>query len=183
MNIKFWYIKKENFRQGQGGANAPSRPLLTLPLYVRIPIHLRTWVAWNQMIQTPSLPLRVDSTIHCRKRRSVRGHAWAPQVGQHPRMPVQVPLPPIQRNMQVGSNSAMSSETLPEAIFRFLDLSEINLALREEDTKPYIIMFFNQNIRSCTGQGSVNSNQSTGSRWGQQFINASLGPQQGLRGP
>ena len=36
-------------------------------------------------------------------------------------MPVQAPLPPIQKNMQEGSNNAMSPEKLPEAIFRFLD--------------------------------------------------------------
>ena len=46
--------------------------------------------------------------------------------------------------MQEGSNNAMSPETLPKAIFRFLDLSEINLALREEEVKLYIIMFSNQ---------------------------------------
>nr|POF11820.1 hypothetical protein CFP56_66019 [Quercus suber] len=39
--------------------------------------------------------------------------------------------------------NAMSPETLPEAIFHFLDLSEINLALREEEAKLYIIMFSN----------------------------------------
>lgn len=52
--------------------------------YVRIPIHPRTWVAWNQMTQTPSLPLRVDSTIHHCQRRNVKCHARARRVGQHP---------------------------------------------------------------------------------------------------
>nr|POE96089.1 hypothetical protein CFP56_23461 [Quercus suber] len=49
-------------------------------------------------------------------------------------------------NIQEGSDSAMSSATLPEAIFRFLDLSEINLALREEEAKLYITMFSNQSL-------------------------------------
>lgn len=34
-----------------------------------------------------------------------------------------------------------SPEQLPEAIFRFLDLSEINMALGEDEPKLYIIMF------------------------------------------
>lgn len=66
-----------------------------------------------------------------------------------------------QRNTQASSFSVGSPEQLPEAIFRFLDLSEINIALREEEPKLYIIMFSNLNyLLSCpsrTGTGSVKS--------------------------
>ena len=40
----------------------------------------------------------------------------------------------------------MSPECLPKAIFGFLDLSEINIALRKEELKLYIIMFSNPNL-------------------------------------
>ena len=39
-----------------------------------------------------------------------------------------------------------SLEPLPEAIFRFLDLSKINIALREEEPKLNIIMFSNPSL-------------------------------------
>ena len=37
-------------------------------------------------------------------------------------------------------------ELLPEAIFQFLDLGEINITLKEEEPKLYIIMFSNQSL-------------------------------------
>ena len=49
-------------------------------------------------------------------------------------------------NMQEGSDSAMSLEALLEAIFCFLDLNEINIALKEEEAKIYITMFSNQSL-------------------------------------
>ena len=55
-------------------------------------------------------------------------------------------LPVRQRNIQECSDSVMSMECLPEAIFRFLDLSEVNIALREEEPKLYIIMFSNPSL-------------------------------------
>ena len=45
--------------------------------YVRIPIHPRTLVAWNQMTKTPSLPHWLDSSTHRRHKRNFRGHARA----------------------------------------------------------------------------------------------------------
>ena len=45
--------------------------------YVRIPIHPRTLVAWNQMTKTPSLPLQLDSSSDHRHKRNFRGHARA----------------------------------------------------------------------------------------------------------
>ena len=38
--------------------------------YVRIPIHPRTLVAWNQTTKTPSLPLRLDSSTHRHHKRN-----------------------------------------------------------------------------------------------------------------
>ena len=52
----------------------------------------------------------------------------------------------MKMNMQEGSNTVMPPETLPEAIFHFLDLREINLALKEEEAKLYITMFSNQSL-------------------------------------
>ena len=46
----------------------------------------------------------------------------------------------------MSSSSVDSSKQLPEAIFRFLDLSEINIALREEEPNLYIIMFSNLSL-------------------------------------
>ena len=39
-----------------------------------------------------------------------------------------------------------SLEQLPEAIFRFLDLSEINMAIQEDEPNLYIIMFSSQSL-------------------------------------
>lgn len=61
--------------------------------------------------------------------------------------PYQAPLvhqvvPPVkQGNAQETLDSVMSPERLPKAIFRFVDLSEVNIALREKEPKLYIIMF------------------------------------------
>nr|POE46374.1 hypothetical protein CFP56_55233 [Quercus suber] len=55
--------------------------------------------------------------------------------------------PPIrQRNIQESFDSVMSPEHLPEAFFCFLDLSKVNIALREEEPKLYIIMFSNPSL-------------------------------------
>ena len=46
-------------------------------IYVRIPIHPWTLVAWNEMTKTPILPLWLDLSTHHRHRRNFSGHAWA----------------------------------------------------------------------------------------------------------
>ena len=51
-----------------------------------------------------------------------------------------------QRNTKVSSSSVDSPKQLLEDIFRFLDLREINIALREEEPNLYIIMFLNQSL-------------------------------------
>ena len=43
-------------------------------------------------------------------------------------------------------SSVDSLDPLPIAIFRFLDLDEINIALKEDKPSLYIIMFSNQNL-------------------------------------
>lgn len=41
---------------------------------VCIPVHLRVAMAWNQTIQTPNLPLRLESPPQNQTRRMNRGH-------------------------------------------------------------------------------------------------------------
>nr|POE83261.1 hypothetical protein CFP56_65939 [Quercus suber] len=116
--------------------------------YVQILVHPRTALAWNQVTQTPSLPTRVETPprptpyhmpqTDVRVRRSVHpyqspeGHSRAPLVRQ--------------RNNQASSFSVDSPDPLPAAIFCFLDLEEINIALREDEPNLYIILFSNQNL-------------------------------------
>ena len=55
--------------------------------------------------------------------------------------------PPVrQRKKQAISSSVDFPNPLPAVIFRFLDLSKINLALREDKPNLYIIMFSNQSL-------------------------------------
>nr|POE89596.1 hypothetical protein CFP56_02315 [Quercus suber] len=46
----------------------------------------------------------------------------------------------------MSHSSESSLEQLPEAIFRFLDLSEINLALQDDESNLYVIMFSNPSL-------------------------------------
>ncbi|KAK7856496.1 hypothetical protein CFP56_023104 [Quercus suber] len=109
--------------------------------YVRIPVHPRVAMSWNQMTQTPNLPLRLEQPPQNQTRRMTLGHVqvW------HSVHPYQAPVghpvaqPVWQWNAQESSTSVESPERLPEAIFHFLDLSEINIALREEVPKLYIV--------------------------------------------
>ena len=99
--------------------------------YVRIPIHPRTAMAWSQVTQTPSLPMRLEPPpqptpyqmprTYARVRRMV--HPYQALVGRSR-------IPPVwQWDVQMSSSSRDSSDQLPAAIFRFLDLREINIAL------------------------------------------------------
>ena len=84
-----------------------------------------------------STPYHLPRT-HVQVRRSMdpyqalAGHSRAPLVRQ--------------RNNQASSSSVDSPDPLPAAIFRFLDLGEINIALREDEPNLYIIMFSNQSL-------------------------------------
>ena len=46
----------------------------------------------------------------------------------------------------MSSSSAKSLDPLPLAIFRFLDRSEINIIMREDEPNLYIIMFSNRSL-------------------------------------
>ena len=99
--------------------------------YVPIPVHPRAAMVWNQMTQTPSLPMRLKPPpppnpyhtphTHIRVRRSAHPY-------HHPeRYPRAQPV--RQRNAQVSPSNVSSPVQLPEAIFWFLDLRKINMAL------------------------------------------------------
>ena len=99
--------------------------------YVRIPVHPRTVMAWSQVTQTPSLPMRLEPPpqptpyqmprTHARVRRMV--HPYQALVGRSR-------IPPVRQwDVQTSSSSRDSSDQLPAAIFRFLDLGEINITL------------------------------------------------------
>ena len=116
--------------------------------YVQIPVHPRTALAWNQVTQTPSLPMRLKPPpqptphqlprTHVQVRRSM--HPYQAPAG-HPRAP-----PVWQRRTLMSSSSVKSPNPLPVAIFHFLDLGEINIALQEDESNLYIIMFSNQSL-------------------------------------
>ena len=116
--------------------------------YVRIPVHPRTAMAWNQVTQTPSLPMRLEPSPQptpyqmpktpARVRRTV--HPYQAPVGRS-RVP-----PDRQRDVQTSSSSVDSSNQLPAAIFWFLGLGEINIALQENEVGLYIIMCSRQSL-------------------------------------
>ena len=105
-------------------------------------------MVWNQVSQTPSLPLRIETppqpTPHNRSRSNARVH--------RPRHPYPTPArssrAPLvrQRTISMSSSNAESSDPLPAAIFRFLDRSEINISMREDEPYLYIIMFSNHSL-------------------------------------
>ena len=56
-------------------------------------------------------------------------------------------VPPVrQRDVQTSSSNMDSSDQLPAAIFQFLDLGEINIALQENEVGLYIIMCSRQSL-------------------------------------
>ena len=116
--------------------------------YVLIPVLPRMALAWNQMTQTPSLPMRLKPPPQPTPAQLPRTHVRV----RHPVHPYQAPVghpraPPVrQRRTPTTSFNMNSTDPLPIAIFRFLDLGEINIALREEQSNLYIIMFLNQNL-------------------------------------
>ena len=110
--------------------------------YVRILVHPQTAMAWNQVTQTPGLPMRLEPPpppnhyqmprTHTRVRRTM--HPYQAPVGRSR-------VPPVrQRDVQMSSSSVDSSDPLLAAIFRFLELGEVNIALQENEVGLYIIM-------------------------------------------
>ena len=100
------------------------------------------------MTQTPSSPMRLEPPppqnpyhtprTHTRVRRSTHPYHHSERYPQA--------QPVRQRNAQVSPSSVSSLVQLPEDIFRFLDLSEINMALQEDMPSLYIIMFSNPSM-------------------------------------
>ena len=116
--------------------------------YVRIPVHPRTAMQWNQMTQMPSLPLRLDPPPHSHPSRSHRSHVRVHRTS-HPyhTQTRQSRAPPVkQRSIPTSSSSAASPNPLPAAIFHFLDRGEINIAMQENEPNLYIIMYSNHSL-------------------------------------
>ena len=113
-----------------------------------IPIHPQTTMVWNQVSQSPSLPLRFKPPAqpppshrppsHVRVLRS--SHPYHPPARSSRAPPVQ------QRNVPASSSSADSSDPLPAAIFHFLDRSEVNITMQEDEPNLYIVMFSSCNL-------------------------------------
>ena len=116
--------------------------------YVRIPVHPWTAMQWNQMTQTPSLPLRLDPPPHSNPSRSHRSHVQVHRSGHpHHTQIRQSRAPPVrQRSTLTSSSSADSPDLLLAAIFRFLDHGEINIAIGEDEPNLYIVMFSNRSL-------------------------------------
>ena len=116
--------------------------------FVRISVHPRTAMVWNQVSQTPSLPLRVETPPQPTTHNRSRSNAWV----QRPGHPYQTPArssraPPVrQRTISMSSSSAESPDPLPAAIFRFLDRSKINISMRVDEPYLCIIMFSNRSL-------------------------------------
>ena len=116
--------------------------------FVRIPVHPQTAMVWNQVLETPSLPLRIEPPPQPTPRHRSCSTAWVHCSG-HPYPTPTRPsrAPPIrQRTMSMSSSSAESPDPPPAAIFRFLDRSEINISMREDEPNLYIIMFSNRSL-------------------------------------
>ena len=116
--------------------------------YVHILVHPRTAMQWNQMTQTPSLPLRLNPPPHSNPYRSHRSHVRVNKSG-HPYQTQtrQSRAPPVrQRSTPTSSSNADSSNLLPATIFRFLDQGEINIAMWEDEPNLYIVMFSNRSL-------------------------------------
>ena len=91
--------------------------------YVRIPVHPRTAMQWNQMTQVPSLPLRLDPPPHSHSTRSHRTHGRVHRTSHPYHTPTRHSRAPSvrQRSISTSSSNAASPDPLLAAIFRFLD--------------------------------------------------------------
>ena len=100
--------------------------------FVWIPIHPQTAMVWNQVSQSPSLPLRLEPPAQpppsYRPRSHVRvlrsGHPYHPPARSSRAPPVR------QRSVPTSSSSADSLNPLHATIFGFLDQCEVNIAMR-----------------------------------------------------
>ena len=117
--------------------------------YVHIPVHPWATMALNEVAHTTSLPIRLEPPPQSNPYHMPRTHVRVCH-SVHPYLaPVGYLRTPAvkQRNTQASSSNVASLELLLKAIFLFLDLNKINIALREEESKLYIIVFSNQSLR------------------------------------
>ena len=116
--------------------------------FVRIPVHPQIAMVWNQVSQTSSLLLWLEPPSHPPPFHRTCSHARVVRLGHpyHPPTRTSRVLPVRQRSIPISSSSADSSNPLPAAIFRFLDRSEINIAMREDKPNLYIVMFTNRSL-------------------------------------
>ena len=116
--------------------------------YVRIPVHPRAAMQWNQMTQTPSLPLRLDPPPHSHPSRSHRFHVRVHRTSHsYHTQTRQSRVPPVRQwSTPTSSSSAASLDPLPATIFRFLDQGKINIVMREDEPNLYIIMYSNRSL-------------------------------------
>ena len=105
-------------------------------------------MAWSQVTQTPSLPMRLEPPPQPTPYQMPRTHArvrW--MVHPYQALVGRSRIPPVRQwDVQTSSSSRDSSDQLPAAIFRFLDLGEINIALQENEVGLYIIMCSRQSL-------------------------------------
>ena len=117
--------------------------------YVHIPVHPWATMALNEVAHTTSLPIRLEPPPQSNPYHMPRTHVRVCHSVDPYLAPVGYLRTPAikQRNTQASSSNVASSELLLKAIFLFLDLNKINIALREEESKLYIIVFSNQSLR------------------------------------
>ena len=96
-------------------------------------------------VTNPSLPMRLEPPSHLPPSHRTRPHARVVRSGHpyHPPAKTSRAPPVRQRSIPASSSNAESPDPLPAAIFRFLDRSEINIAMREDEPYLYIFMFSN----------------------------------------
>ena len=116
--------------------------------FVRIPVHPRTTMLWNQVSQTPSLLLQLEPPSHPPPSHRTRPHARVVRLGHPYSPPARTShVPPVrQQSIPASSFNTESPDSLPATIFRFLDRSKINIAIREDEPNLYIVMFSNGSL-------------------------------------
>ena len=120
--------------------------------FVRIPVHPRTAMVWNQVSQSSSLPLRLEPLAQPPAQpppsHRPRSHGWVLRSGHpyHPPVRSSRAPPGQQRSVLASSSSADPSDPLPAAIFRLLGRSEVNIAMQEDELNLYIVMFSSHSL-------------------------------------
>ena len=105
-------------------------------------------MAWNQVTETPSLPMRLEPPPQPTPYQMPRTNARVRRTMHPYQAPIsRSQVPSVrQQDVQTSSSSVDSSDQLPAAIFRFLDLGEKNITLQENEVGLYIIMCSRQSL-------------------------------------